>query len=1726
MFGEQKVPAIFKEEMKMKKRLSKKILAIFLAALMVATSIPLSVLHVFAADAWTDAAEDAEVINIENKMSEFEDKLYEKDVVYCNVEPAYAAYVACREALDAYIYGGETDALTGKCDALDSAIKAMTKFTGKVTISNTYDTVYSSEDAGGAAYLSKVLWSETGVSDARGKAKSGDGVEALTLYYPTVTLLYDGTDVKPVTKILVNASGESGNKNRYVYAIKSISNDFTFNSNWKGTADSFSTNWNNLWKSGSATLSNTNTSGSTYYQTNKKGTIKGSYKPNGFANQLVYTGSLASDSTNSPVYSTTVYPSLFGYFGGEAKFDPKDSDNANVKEVKGTAPIYIVNYAVIKNAVKVDGKKIETVQFTDYSQGGLKTYFTAMDSLTSFNPNDYFTSSNNYSGYATEAKNRVTAANNASFTDTDKAGYAAIRTAMSADVRKKYANAIENNGAEYMDDSWKHFKAVYKKCQELMAKVNDSGSNYATGKPYSTSEEELEQWAQSLTEAVLVDKVKKADTTQLVNLINDFEAYDSGDFTKTSYDTFVGVVKEIKEAVWKSEANWGDSSFAPKDDEAGNKLVADNEARFKEEIKKLRLSPDAMATTANGRTTLKQVLELEAKAGNASNYTNYSQFSDALVDANAYLEKLDLIPFTNYEAQMNEYRNYVNEVVDAYRALEYGFIATPNGTSINNSETTGTGSTGVMNSEDHRTQSVQADYSSKGIILRTTHDAVNAKYGHFDVTFGTNVDGKDNNALDSISINATAPKIGDNGAKLHINKEKKSETPTALLEEQKKTYAGCLSYNNFNVNNIKLERYNSNTNISGLFVTDKSGNKTATGTELYNTDLTDVLSTTEGQSVTPIAGGVFLRASSSDSEAKYTLRGDLNYYLGETQKQTLTESTIPTLTSYTLGTNFGAVSVWTVNNMGTYSAYNYYTSAQNSKTLDTTVQVLDVTPLKDLADECNAMLEQKNKYTEASWTTFTDALQAAQNFPGYATMSADAILTTVVGKYTNLFNARKNLVVRDITYTFKYKVNELDTNGDIVKDSTGKNVIKDETRNITLKYGEVFKDNATAFEQFNKEFPTYVSEDGLNTCKVDVATWVSSLGIAFDPEAAVTEDTTFTCSYNQTPNSANWTEYNAAQSELNAKLLKDETYTYDSLEKAVNAVNDSSIKFYYLDADTKNAMMSDRQAEITAETQTLKNIANSLVEVNADLSVAKAVEKVKETQKADDTKKDLDMYRDASQEFEFTRTVSYKAVSTNEVFEVKGLIYSDATALDNAIKNYLNNNLQLRTYNIYLNGKPLTGIYEYGTAVTVYANGTVETGEQAAAPTGSNYAWNYSFSAPSRDNDFGKDGHDNKVNATPERYMLTAPALSFIVNGETYLTTKAVDSTAQGYIVTVKSGLNGNVLNVIQTNSDGSFTLPAAPSIPYYTFVSYGGGFTAGPQKVSENTTITANYTSEEKLTVDIFHTSSPWGISTPTEHNSVDYNTRLSYTYDDAYCWAYATYIASGNVQRTIYRVIHYGSSYTFYVSNTISNDDGQGIVALTKAEYENLVFNQSAYDEITKKAKPSYGDLTDLIANANSVVSDTGTVDDSTLILANVDASDNKTLNPAEPAVTSLETPVYASDKTQMTFIGTFVLPEGYTMVESGFLFSGSGYAVSSTTKPAQAPDLKLENVNNKSIRRLKSTRHTIGNQFVINVAINSESGSCYYRPYTIFKKGDQKITVYGAQFAVNDIQAALSK
>ena len=113
----------------MKKRLPKKILAAFLAAMMVVTSVPFSAITAFAANGYVDVATDAKVQAVETSMKNFQSVLAE-DKSYSNVGPAYAAYVACQQGLDAYIYGGESNALDGLADELNTAVSRNNRIYG------------------------------------------------------------------------------------------------------------------------------------------------------------------------------------------------------------------------------------------------------------------------------------------------------------------------------------------------------------------------------------------------------------------------------------------------------------------------------------------------------------------------------------------------------------------------------------------------------------------------------------------------------------------------------------------------------------------------------------------------------------------------------------------------------------------------------------------------------------------------------------------------------------------------------------------------------------------------------------------------------------------------------------------------------------------------------------------------------------------------------------------------------------------------------------------------------------------------------------------------------------------------------------------------------------------------------------------------------------------------------------------------------------------------------------------------------------------------------------------------------------------------------------------------------------------------------------------------------------------------------------------------------------
>ena len=285
---------------------------------------------------------------------------------------------------------------------------------------------------------------------------------------------------------------------------------------------------------------------------------------------------------------------------------------------------------------------------------------------------------------------------------------------------------------------------------------------------------------------------------------------------------------------------------------------------------------------------------------------------------------------------------------------------------------------------DQGGQYVEGSFTNQGYIFRTKHTPLQVKFGDFNVTFGVLTKQSDafqllkNNALDSITINATQPKIAENGSKTHLTSNSNS-TPNALSDEQKANYAGCLSYTQqskdgkdytYSVSNLRYTGKN-NYNDSPHVITLNDGTEVTDYSQAIATNLDTVLGTTDGGSNNPIPGAVFARSNNGTNGGESYITGDFNFTAPATEQKDLTATSYPTSTKYTLGTKFGAVAAWNCRNTLNYCGYNWYTSEMNNQVLNPAVQIVDITPLVELVDLCNTYLPNSNMYTDESWAAFT-----------------------------------------------------------------------------------------------------------------------------------------------------------------------------------------------------------------------------------------------------------------------------------------------------------------------------------------------------------------------------------------------------------------------------------------------------------------------------------------------------------------------------------------------------------------------------------------------------------------------------------------------------------------------------------------------------------------------------------------------------------------------------------
>lgn len=1674
----------------MKKRLPKKILAAFLAAMMVVTSVPFSAITAFAANGYVDVATDAKVQAVETSMKKFQSELA-KDKSYSNVVPAYKAYVACQQGLDAYIYGGESNALDGLADKLDTAVAGMTEFTGIKANTGKYRQVkvYANDDTGfdEATYLKdgyqNVLWLETGITTDNNDGKqSKEDYSSLTLYYPSATLLYDG-ETTPATSVMAVASGEGswtwGSSDRYISAItlENAKDGINISRNWRGGSSNLDFNWSWYWNGNKYNLSNNTTTAGNVYQIRKGGTVA-VYKnyQQYFSNFMEYTG----DPGNK--YIASFVPTFKGHIGSKNEFATNINDPAS-PTVPGSTTINVVNYKIVKDAIKAAGNKMKSKDLSTYSMGGLYTYFAAMDDATSFDPNTYFTSTDNSkndtSGYIKAASGKVQAINAASIdvTNDTKANYQVLRDAMGALARSTYAEGNTNN-EHYTAESWQPFKEAYEASQTFMAKVNDDTFTNADSVYKANDEAKVFADALNAAYAGLKTSVAKADTSELVARIQQFESYNSNVFTEATYNAALTAVNKIKTDVWGSVENYGVPTYAPNDDEAGRAKVTTAVEEYNAAFAALRISPDAVVLTESGSYSLNQAIDLEKNIKDPADYSNYATFATALNDAKLAKDNLATTPMTDYDAQYDAYVAAIDTLVKAYNGLQYSFTKIPDGTVFGNGKTNAIERMSIL---DQGGQYVEGSFTNQGYIFRTKHTPLQVKFGDFNVTFGVLTKQSDafqllkNNALDSITINATQPKIAENGSKTHLTSNSAS-TPNALSAEQKANYAGCLSYTNqsddgkeytYSVSNLRYTGKN-NYNDSPHVITLNDGTEVTDYSQAIATNLDTVLGTTDGGSNNPIPGAVFARSNNGTNGGESYITGDFNFTAPATEQQTLTATSYPSVTKYTLGTKFGAVAAWNCRNTINYCGYNWYTSEMNNQVLNPAVQIVDITPLVELVDLCNTYLPNSNMYTDESWAKFTKALERAQANIDYTNINTtnllNQLMTTLKSKYAMLWKAKEGLVLKTLNVTFNYK------------DSTG----SDATLVFPVTYGEKLSD--AQIKEFNaKILPSYVDSKNY-TYKLE------GFDPTFDLNAAVTADVTYTAKYDEgTPNAAIWTEFNSAKDALIAKLQSSSKFTATALESVKAAI--AELSYFNFTSAQQAKIKANQQNLIDSQKDKMLQLAESLTAIVIDDDVAKAVNEAQ----AAANKNDYDMYDKLGDNFKVTKDVTFDVINADLTggtqLTVKGYLYSNQTELDNAIKAALEG-LKLKTYDIYV-GNNKIGTVPYGTPVSVTPTKIISTTDTTSKGDGANYSWTYSFTAPSRDPNFGTTAQDNSKYLTADKYMITAPSFGFIVKGETHLTATQVNGDKTGYTVTFKSGVNGKIINVINTDASGNFEMPTAPSVPYYTFESYSNGVAAGASAtVTKDTVITVNYTADTNNLYTFYVYNTPddflnleaaevWDTNNSQKaHDSVAYNELVSVSLPGAYAIAKVVYDEE-NTGSYLFNILAFGDSYRFYANETIGDDTQYaGIVGLTEDEYKKL---QEPDNEI--------GQLF-------------GT--DGVRIVAEQDTlTGNYITKDLEFEVYNRETPVFTDDNSKFSLIGTFICPTGYEMVETGFLM----------TKGTSSLTIENASDSSKGVSRFKASKYTVGNQFVINIKTPSTEQNFKYVAYAKYKdKSGKIVTKYG--------------
>lgn len=632
----------------MKTKKSKRLLAAFLAAIMVLTTFAAMPFSSFAAE---HSAED-----LKNLLDQYETRI-ESGTPYTNLASSYEAWY------NGYVTYFLVTAGVRTADEIDTAYKNLeTQFNAmqvwtpyEATATQAADGSYTSLSLVDGDQMSNVLYAYgVGSSSAYAEIdlRDSDTLQTYTragVQYGTTVLLYDGVGSMgfPVSMFTARRTGTGTSGTR---SMRPVTSPFALVKNWHGFSNTpgyqISTQSYVGYIDNSDVLSNTNASNNS---------------PDRYSNTLYWTG----DSST---------------FGDEyvLHYPTQDWMTYNEERTSGTftmtSDIYVINYKAVIDAVNSIPNDL-----CDYSYSLVSTYLRAVEKALAINPQSYIKGSDiaaeveSCTSAISSAVSEVESARKALTTKVNMDSYIQLANNYAA-----YTPIINNNNQDgyYSANSYIIFERNYNNATSTI--------NYIANKTYRFSD--ATSTNTNLVNAYngLVTSGDYIKDTELQACFQQYYSLTQGYYKAETYSALTDKINAALKYYNNGSYTSGITLRETEEDiEIYNTILND----VKTAMTGLRLSHDAVVPVLGTQLSYNSAMAY-AQGIDGYKFSNYTDVMDKVAEATRTMTSLDKTDFTDQATVISKYTELITNIANALLELKTAFTGLTDGTVV--SQTTGT----------------------------------------------------------------------------------------------------------------------------------------------------------------------------------------------------------------------------------------------------------------------------------------------------------------------------------------------------------------------------------------------------------------------------------------------------------------------------------------------------------------------------------------------------------------------------------------------------------------------------------------------------------------------------------------------------------------------------------------------------------------------------------------------------------------------------------------------------------------------------------------------------------------------------------------------------------------------------------------------------------------------------------------------------------------------------